>query len=159
MPSLVVNVPRAAAGFDNHQIAYVRQAHKLEYFRQSEWVEAPAAMLAPMIVGALERGGKFNAVVRSPTSITGQLRLDLEIVRLQQEFYTVPSQVHFTLRAHLLDATTRKVIAWREFDTLVASPSEDPYGGVLAANNAARIVIEELASFCAQASENLQKSQ
>ena len=78
-------------------------------------------------------------------------------MRLQHEFLMLPSRVHFTLRAHLLDTATRQVVAWREFDAIVPSSSEDPYGGVLAANSAVRIVIEELAAFCTQESGKLQK--
>ena len=156
-PTLVVGIPRAAAGFDGRQIIYIRQEHKLEYFRQSQWVDTPASMLSPLIVATLERSGQFNAVVLSPTSAVGQLRLDVEIVRLQHEFMTLPSRVHFTLRAHLIDTATRQVVAWREFDAIVPSSSEDPYGGVLAANGAVRIVIEELAAFCVQESGTLQE--
>ena len=150
-PTLVIGIPRAAPGFDSHQMAYVRQSHQLEYFRQSEWIAAPAAMLSPIIATALERSGQFSAVIHAPTSIVGQLRLDLEIIRLQQEFFKMPSQVHFTLRAHLLDASTRQVIAWREFDSLVTSASEDPYGGVIATNTVIRDVVKELADFCVKA--------
>jgi cholesterol transport system auxiliary component len=156
-PTLIVSVPRAAAGFDGRQIIYVRQEHKLDYFRQSQWVDTPASMLSPLIVAALERSGQFSAVVPSPTSAWGQLRLDVEIVRLQHEFLTLPSRAHFTLRAHLLDTATHQVVAWREFDAIVPSSSEDPYGGVLAASSAVRTVIEELTAFCAQESSKLQK--
>jgi cholesterol transport system auxiliary component len=152
-PTIVVSVPRAAAGFDNQHIVYLRQAHKLEYFQQSEWIETPAAMLAPLVSSALERSARFSAVVQSPTSAMAQLRLDLEIVRLQQEFFSVPSQVRFTLRAHLIDTASRQVIAWHEFDTSVTSTSDAPYGGVLAANIAVRIVMEELARFCVQTAD------
>lgn len=156
-PTLIVSVPRAAAGFDGPQIIYIRQEHKLEHFRQSQWVDTPANMLLPLMLAALEHSGQFSAVVPSPTSAVGQLRLDVEIVRLQHEFLSLPSRSHFTLRAHLLDTATRQVVAWREFDAIVPSSSEDPYGGVLAANSAVRIVIEELAAFCAQESSKLQK--
>ena len=158
-PTLIVSIPRAASGFDSHQIVYVRQAHTFEYFMQSQWVDTPASMLSPLMVSALESKGQFSSVIQSPTSAAGQLRLDVEIVRLQHEFLKKPSQVHFTLRAHILDTATRKVVAWREFDAIVPSPSEDPYGGVLAANRAVRIVVEELAVFCGQAARNFQKMQ
>lgn len=150
-PTLVIGIPRAAPGFDNHQMAYIRQSHRLEYFRQSEWIAAPAAMLSPIIAAALERSGEFSAVVHAPTSIVGQLRLDVEIIRLQQEFFQVPSQVHFTLRVHLLDTSTRQVIAWHEFDSFVATASEDPYAGVIATNTVIRNVMKELADFCVSA--------
>lgn len=150
-PTLILNMPHAAAGFDSDKIIYVRQQHQLDHFQKSLWVDTPANMLAPLITAALERSGQFNAVLQSPTSGAGQLRLDVEIVRLQQEFFSVPSKVHFTLRAHLLDAETHRIVAWRDFDVLVPSASEDTYGGIVAANNAVRSVVTELVSFCAQA--------
>ena len=150
-PTLLLSAPRAAPGFDGKQIAYVRQSHKLEYFRDSHWVDDPATMLSPLIAAALERSGTFGAVVQAPTSALGQYRLDVELVRLQQEFMSMPSNARITLRAHLLDAKTHAVVAWREFDSSVPSAGEDAYGGVVAANLAVRIAIEELAAFCSQA--------
>ena len=67
-PTIVVSVPHAAAGFDSQHIVYVRQAHKLEYFQQSEWIEAPSVMLTPLVSSALERSGRFNSVVQSDRS-------------------------------------------------------------------------------------------
>lgn len=156
-PTIIVNIPHAAAGFTTHQMIYVQQTHKLEHFRLSEWVIAPAAMLSPLITRALERSGQFGAVLQSPTSAVSQMRLEVEIVRLQQEFFSVPSRVHFTLRAHLLDTATHQVIAWREFDNLTTSVSDDPYGGVIAANIAVRTVITELADFCTEVSSKMEK--
>lgn len=153
-PTLVVGPPRAAAGFDSQRIIYVRAAHRLEYFAQSEWVEPPARMLSPLLVGALERSGAFRAVVSTPASAAGELRLDTELVRLQHEFLTQPSQVRVTLRATLVDERTRRVLAWREFDTSVAAASEDPYGGVVAANRAVHDLLEQLAAFCAEAARH-----
>jgi len=69
---------------------------------------------------------------------------------LQQEFNGGPSRVRFTMRAYVLDGANRRVLAWREFDATVASASDDPYGGVVAANRAVQDVMAELASFCAQ---------
>jgi len=42
------------------------------------------------------------------------------------------------------------VLASREFEALVAATSEDPYGGVVAANQAVGTVLAELATFCAE---------
>lgn len=149
-PTLIVNVPRAAAGFDSPRIIYVRETHKLEYFAHSEWVDPPARMLAPLLVAALQNTGAFRAVVLTPSSAAGDLRLDTEIIRLQHEFQAQPSQVRFTLRAYLVDDKTRRVLAWREFDASAAAASEDPYGGVVAANQAVQSLIVSLAAFCAE---------
>ncbi|MBE0612047.1 MAG: membrane integrity-associated transporter subunit PqiC [Burkholderiales bacterium] len=150
-PTLIVNPPHAAAGFDSPRIMYVREAHKLEYFAHSEWVDTPARMLAPLLVAANESTGAFRAVVLTPSAATGDLRLDTEIVRLQQEFGSPPSRVQFTLRAYLVEDKTRRVLAWREFEAAVPAPSDDPYGGVVAANRAVQTVLKDLAAFCAGA--------
>lgn len=157
-PALVVNPPRAAAGFDSQRILYVREPYQLEYFSHSEWVNPPARMLAPLIVAALEDSGTFRSVMLAPTAAAGDLRLDTEIVRLQQDFATQPSHVHFTLRAHLVDNATRRVLAWQLFDASVAAATDDPYGGVVAANRAVQAVMEQLARFCATAAAQWQPS-
>ena len=148
-PTLIINPPRAAAGFDSQRIIYLREPHKLEYFANSEWVDPPARMLGSLLVSSLQGTGAFRAVVLAPGTAVGEMRLETEIIRLQQDFQTHPSRVHFTLRAILLDEKTRRVLAWREFDATATSATDDPYGGVLAANSAVQSVLKELAAFCA----------
>ena len=156
-PTLIVNPPRAAAGFDSQRIVYVREAHRREYFAHSEWIDAPARMLAPLIVVAVENSGTFRAVVPTPSAAAGELRLDTEIVRLQHEFDARPSRVRFTLRAYVVDNSTRRVLAWREFDETVPAATEDPYGGILAANRAVQVVLGQLADFCTAAAGSWQR--
>lgn len=149
--TLTVNPPHAASGITSQRIIYVREAHKLEYFAHSEWVDPPARMLAPLIVAAIEKGGAFRAVVQTPSTAAGDLRLDTEIIRLQHDFQTQPSHVRFTLRAYLVDDKTRRVLASREFNASVPAASGDPYGGVVAANHAVQTVLESLTAFCGDA--------
>ena len=151
LSTLVVNPPHAASGFDSQRIIYVREKHQLEYFSHSEWVDTPARMLAPLIAAAIGNSGAFRAVVLTPSAAAGDLRLDTEIVRLQHDLRTQPSQVRFTLRAHLVENATRRVLTWREFDTVVPAASANPYGGVVAANQAVKTVLENLSTFCAEA--------
>ena len=150
-PTLIVTPPHADAGFDSQRIMYLRQANQLEYFAHNEWIDTPARMLAPLIVAAVEASGAFRAVVQTPSPAAGEIRLDTEILRLQHEFLGAPSRVRFTLRAYLVDSATRRVIASREFEATVASASEDPYGGVVAAASAVRTVLEKLSAFCTEA--------
>jgi cholesterol transport system auxiliary component len=148
---LIINPPHAAAGFDSPRIIYLRQPFKLEYFASSEWVDPPARMLGPLLLTALQNSAGFRAVVLTPGAASGDFRLDTQIVRLQHEFQSQPSQVRFTLRATLVDEKTRQVLAWREFEAVAPASSEDAYGGVLAANDAVKTVLGELSVFCAQA--------
>ena len=149
--TLIVNPPYAAAGFDSDHMIYVRQASQLEYFAHNQWVDTPARMLAPLIVAAAEQSGAFRAVVPTPSTAAGDMRLDTEILRLQHEFLAAPSRVRFALRAYLVDTATRRVLASREFEAVAIAPGENPHGGVVAATQAVRTVLEELAAFCAEA--------
>jgi cholesterol transport system auxiliary component len=157
-PTLIVNPTHAASGFDSERMMYVRAAHQLEYFSHHEWIDTPARMIVPLIVSALERSPAFRAIVHKPSAAAGDLRLDTKIVRLQHEFGSPPSRVRFTLRATLVDNTTRRVLASREFDTSVAAVSADPRGGVVAANRAVQVVLAQLADFCTETAEQWRPS-
>jgi len=147
---LEVAVPRARPGFDTPQMAYTQRANALEYFAKSRWADTPARMLAPLFAQSLERSGAFRAVVQAPSLAAAELRLETEIVRLQQDFSAKPSRVRLTLRAQLIDADARRVLASAEFDETEAAPSDDPYGGVIAANRALGRLLERLTQFCAE---------
>lgn len=148
--TLLISAPRAAPGFDSQRIIYLREAHKPEQFAYNEWVDTPARMILPLIIKALENEGAFHALVQAPNAADGDLRLDTEILRLQQEFSGTQSLVRFTLRASLVDNRSLRVLAQREFDASVSAPSADPQGGVLAANQAVNRVLGSLADFCAE---------
>ncbi|AMM23538.1 hypothetical protein [Variovorax sp. PAMC 28711] len=57
--------------------------------------------------------------------------------------------MRLTLRATLSDNVTRQVIAWQTFDESVPAASDDPYGGVVAANLAVQRVMAQLGRYCA----------
>lgn len=148
-PNLVVSLAHAWPGFDSPRMAYVRKSHELEYFAKNQWIDSPARMLTPLLIQAAESSGAFGAVVTPRSGVAAQLRLESEIVRLQQEFTSVPSRVRFTLRVQLIDVAARRVRATREFDAQEDAPSDDPRGGVTAANRAVGRVLNEVAAFCA----------
>ncbi|HXU94053.1 MAG TPA: ABC-type transport auxiliary lipoprotein family protein [Gallionella sp.] len=146
---IAVGMPRARAGFDSARMIWVRQPHGLEVYSRNRWADTPARMLEPLIKQTLERSGAFQAVVPSPSRVSAALRLDTELVRLQQDFTVKPSEVRFTLGAQLIDVSTQRVIATAEFDETEKCESEDAYGGVLAANRALERLLVRLAAFCA----------
>jgi cholesterol transport system auxiliary component len=147
---LEVAPPRARPGFDTPQMAYTQRANALEYFATNRWADTPARMLAPLLAQALDQSGGFRAVVQAPSLAAANLRLDIELVRLQQDFRAKPSRVQFTLRAQLIEVDARRVLASAEFDETEAAPSDDAYGGVIAANRALGRLLERLAKFCAE---------
>lgn len=102
-----------------------------------------------------ENHAAFGAVVGASGSAWGELRLDTELVRLQHDFQARPSQVVLTLRATLTQDKARRVLAVRQFEARVPSASEDPRGGVQAANLALQQVLTDLSTFLSEAAANL----
>jgi cholesterol transport system auxiliary component len=146
---LVVSAPRAQPGYDTPQMVYVSQQHELGFFARNRWADVPARMLAPLMVQALEDAAGFGTVVQAPTVVTGDLRLETELIRLQHEFLAKPSRARIVLRAQLIDVRERRVRATRQFEEMEAATTETPYGGVVAANRALERVLSQLAEFCA----------
>ena len=146
--TILISIPQATSGFDTRQMVYIDTPYVLEHYRDNLWVDTPARLLLPLIVQSLEATGKFGAVLSATSSpILGQLRLDSEIIRLQQEFLEPPSRVRFTLRVQLLDMTQRAILDTKVFDVTEIAPTPDAAGGVVATNRAVQVVLEQLAEF------------
>ena len=143
-----VSIPRAWPGFDTPQMAYVQQPFEIAYFASNRWADTPSRMLGPVLARALEQTRIFRAVVQAPSGIGSDLRLDTEIVRLQQNFAFRPSRAEFTLRAQLSDVRTRRVVASRTFEEVEDAPSDNAAGGAAAANTALQRMLERIADFC-----------
>jgi len=144
-----VGMPRARAGYDTDRMAYTRRPGEIEYFSRNRWADAPARMLAPAIAQAIEHSGAFRAVVLAPSTVPVDLRLDTELVRLQQSFSAHPSRLEMTVRVQLVTTIPARALASAQFDEVEDAPSDDPYGGVTAANRALSRLVERIADFCA----------
>jgi cholesterol transport system auxiliary component len=149
-PALVVAPPTAAPGFDAARMLYVKRPHELESFSRSEWVDTPARMLAPLLVRALERSGAFASVADVRSAGAAGLRLDSEILSLQQEFTARPSRVRLAVRILLSEVRSGRVLGAREIEAVEEAPSDDPYGGVIAANRAVRRVLDDVVAYCGE---------
>ena len=145
---LEVGGPYAWPGFDTPQMIYVKRPYELDHFAANQWADTPSRILAPLLVQALEQTGSFRAVVKTPGIVPADVRVDVELVRLQQNFAIRPSRVELTLRLQLIDVRTKRVLAARSFDESENAPSDDPYGGVIAANAALQRILEQVADFC-----------
>jgi len=149
--TLAVNLSTAAAGFDSARMVYSRVPYKLEYFAHSQWIDTPARMLTPLILNTLKAKSLFSAVTLTPSTANSHFSLDTQIIRLQQEFFGPQSRERFTLRATLIDNVKREVVFVRELDEVVAAKTDNPYGGVVAANEAVEMLLEQLAVVCNEA--------
>lgn len=146
-PVLLVSPALAQPGFDTPRMTYLKRPYELEYYAVNQWADTPAHLFTPLLVQALDRTGLWRAVVSLPSSVRGDFRLDSSGFSVQQEFLQQPSLVRVALRAQLADLKEFRVVSTKTFETVEAAPSEDAYGGVLAANRAAATLLDHVASW------------
>lgn len=145
--TLLVTVPKAAPGFDSNRIAYTKEPLKLDYYSNSIWSDAPPKMLLPILVRAFEGTGAFKAVVSPPAPALADMRVDVDVIRLQQEFMTQPSQVRLTARIKVLNMKSGHVLGTQVFEAMEPAPSEDAYGAARAANAAVQKILTDMIPF------------
>ena len=144
---LLVSQPKAQAGFETPRMAYLLRPHEVSYYAFNQWAETPARMFAVLLTQTMEKTGLWHAVVQAPSAAKTDYRLDCDNLALEQQFFSQPSRVRVTMRALLTDHKRQDVIGARNFEIFEAAPSEDAYGGVLAANRAAAELLEQLATW------------
>ncbi len=146
-PILQVSLPLAEPGFETARMVYLKRPYELEHYALNQWADQPARMFASLMVQALGRTGSWRAVVPAPGSIRGDFRLDSYGFALQQEFMQDPSLVRVTVRAQLVEMKESRVVGTRAFEAVEKAQSNDAYGGVVAANRAIAVLLEEIASW------------
>ncbi len=148
--TLLVLDTDSVPAFRRKDMAYVLGSYQIAYYAKHSWVAAPAQQLTPIIVTALQESGHYKGVVTAPFIGITNLRLATRLIKLEQIFSGNQSSVLLQLSAHITNATTGKLIASREFQAQIPAPQNNPYGGVIAANQAAKIIVQKLVQFCLQ---------
>lgn len=145
--TLLVNLPGAQSGFNTQRMAYVQQDHELHYFAMNQWAETSAHMLLPLLVKALERTNQWEAVVQMPSPVRGDFQLIPENLLIQHEFTQQPSRIRIQLRLQLIRLQDFQVVITREFTALENAKTDDPYGGVQAANVATGKLLKDISEW------------
>lgn len=141
--TLLISVPRAQPGFETPRMAYLLRPHELSYYAFNQWADTPARMLLRSLAQVMEGSGLWRAVVQAPSAVRADYRLDCDNLVLEQQFFS-HSRVRLALRAQLIDVKRQSVIGTHSFEIVEPSPSEDAYGGVLAANLASARLLDQI---------------
>ena len=104
-------------------------------------------MLQRIMVENLDKTGMWSAVVQTPGAVPAQYRLDCDSLVLEQQFFTHPSRVRLALRVQIVETKEQSILGSRYFELFEAAPSDDPYGGVVAANQVSAKLITEMAEW------------
>jgi cholesterol transport system auxiliary component len=143
-PVLLVSQPQAEPGFETQRMVYIKRPYELEYYALNQWAETPVRMFTPLMVQALNQNDAWRAVIPLPSSIHGDYRLDMHGFLLQQEFLQQPSRMRVMVRAQLVDLKESTILSTRVFEAIENATSENPYGGVQAANRAVAGLLDQI---------------
>ncbi|MFC3908024.1 ABC-type transport auxiliary lipoprotein family protein [Legionella dresdenensis] len=145
--TILVTPPEAAAGYQTEQMLYLKKPYEINAFAHNAWFDEPADMLLPLMVQSLQYSGYFYAVASSPSAERADYRLDTQLIELQQNFLTRPSQLQFTVKIVLTRTSDNRIIGSRLISKRIPCAADTPYGGVVAANAATRQFTAELVTF------------
>lgn len=147
--NLMVSPIAADPIYNTTQMAYTTKPYEIAYFAKNRWAETPPQMLQSLIIQTLQNTHHFYAVSSSPLGTYNYI-LNAQLIELKQVFYPNTSEIHLKMNVQLINATTNQLIASRQFAVVQATMVRTPYGGVMAANKAAGIMMDEIARFCLQ---------
>ncbi|USQ14873.1 membrane integrity-associated transporter subunit PqiC [Legionella lytica] len=145
--ALWVTQPDAAAGYQSEQMLYVNKPFQLESFVKNSWSNPPADMLYPLMVQSLQKTGVFHAVLSSSYSQGADYRLDTQLLSLEQSFLRKPSVLQFSAKVVLTRVSDNKVMGSKIISLQIPCPVDNPYGGVVAANQATRQFTSMMSEF------------
>ena len=143
-PVVQLSPPQAEPGFETPRMVYLKRPYELEYFAANQWADTPANMVVPLLAQSLSQSGIWRDVVLLPSLVPGDYRLDVYGFALQQEFFQQPSCVRVTARAQLVDLKLSMIVGMQRFEAIEPAPSENAYGGVVAANRAVAALLDQI---------------
>ena len=145
--SLLISQPDAMAGYQTEQMLYTEKPFELSHFAHSTWTSSPANMLYPLMVQSLQQTHVFFAVASGPDVDKADYRLDTQVLEFQQNFITKPSTLELTANIVLTHIHDNRIVASRIIKQRINCPEDTPYGGVVAANQAAYAFTDQLTHF------------
>lgn len=152
--TLLLSAPHAEPGFDTARMVYLTRPYEVSYYAANQWAETPAQMIRALLVEALEKSGLWRVVAPVPSPVHGDYRLDTQALVLQQEFSHKPSQVRLGFRLQLVALRDQVVLGSRRFEIVENAPTDDAYGGVLAANRAVRTLLDQVMEWMSSCMSN-----
>ncbi|OGV29478.1 MAG: hypothetical protein A3E88_00065 [Legionellales bacterium RIFCSPHIGHO2_12_FULL_35_11] len=145
--TILVSQPQAIPGYQTEEMHYITKPFQLSSFVKNSWISPPAGLLTPLIVQALQNSNYFFAVASGPDADKTDYRLDTQLISLQQNFLTHPSTLELGLQVVLTYVEDARVVSSRTFIITKTCPSNNPYGGVIATNNAMQQFTAELSKY------------
>ncbi len=152
--ALLISKPEALAGYRTNQMLYVKKPFTLEPFAKNAWSSPPADMLYPLLVQRFQESHAFRAITSSPYADKADYRLDTQLLELQQDFLSKQSAIQFTAKITVTRISDNRVLASHLVKERIPCKTNTPYGGVIAANHAATLFVNQALDFVIRQVQN-----
>ncbi len=149
-PVLVLDALTTDPAYDDERIVYRSSPYRLDYYQYHRWSTSPGVMIGNYLERALERSGKFAAVVRepmidAPALLSGRIVAIEEVDRSRTEWHG-----RLVLELTLTDARTGAVLWTRQYEESERLPSQTPEGLARALSAAMQRIAATVAPVVAQ---------
>lgn len=145
--TILVSQSQAISGYQTEQMLYTDKPYQINSFVKNSWVSPPASMLTPLIAQSLEYSNFFFAVASGPDADKTDYRLDTQIIELQQNFLTKPSQIEFVVQTFLSHVDDNRLVSSQTFVIRTPCDKNNPYSGVVAANKTMQLFTKKLTKY------------
>lgn len=141
---------RAGRTFTSTDILYTEADFEINSYVYSRWNDTPTRLLQTLFQVSIEQSGLFKAVIPSLSISKADLLLESTLLDFSHHV-KADGRSEGVIRIHfyVIDNSTKKVIATREFSSTVTALTLDAQGAVKALNQAAKIVAEDLVAWLA----------
>lgn len=116
---LLVDTYFASASIDTARIAYLPNPNELKYISGARWVDLAPVMIRRLTVETLEKSGRFVSVAARGSEINGDYMLKGDIRQFASEKNGDVTQVHVDLFMRLVSREDNKVVATKDFNTVL----------------------------------------
>jgi ABC-type uncharacterized transport system auxiliary subunit len=144
---LLISMPRLDAVMNDNNMVYLDGQHQIGYFSLNRWAAKPNEMFFTLLLNTMQQQSGFRAVVSAPYNGKSDLQLSIVNFSIVQDFTVCPSVVRVKMDARLTNARQQNVLKTRAIQASVATSTDTPEAGVVAANQALAQCLTQLIVF------------
>lgn len=147
---LILEAPIANTGLNTTRVALMNAPTQLEYYARTSWTDRAPAMVQTLMIESFENSGKIISVGREAVGLRADLLLKSELREFQAEYWRNPGgppEVHVTINAKLVWATTRTIVATASFDSKVLATADQIDAIINAFDEALDDVLKDLVTW------------
>jgi cholesterol transport system auxiliary component len=142
---------RATRAFSGTDILYSNVRNDQNSYAYSRWNDAPVKLLPMVFQVALEKSGRFGAVLPATSASKADVLIESTLYDFSHHINADgTSDGVIRIRFYLIKIATKEVIATREFFSGVPASSRNARGAAAALNKAATDVAGDLAAWLAE---------